>query len=164
MQDKLDTPQQIDNLWRIAESIAEWIRFSDTKAGGVLAVCGVVLTVVFTNPDKIIAAVTCDWLIRSIFILTSLSLIASVICSFLCLNPRLNNKNPTSIIYFGHIQERFMSFETYNDETTVYFNDIEKLKRQLSAQIYTNSKIAWSKFRLVSISIRFFCAFSFFLG
>ncbi len=85
--------------------IASWSRFSDTKAGGVIAL-NALLFGLHAEPLKSIlvagnqnATVTPDWM----FIVSLLMGLASVIAALWSMLPKVESRESNSILYFGHI-------------------------------------------------------------
>lgn len=146
----------IENYWRILQSTNEWIRFSDIKAGVILGIYGVLLTVISTDLKDIYETISKSYFQLFLIILLFSFIFLSGLFSFLCINPRLKNNNTNSIIYFGSIAIKFKNSTEYiSNSSNVLANDIE-IRTQLAEQIHTNSKIAWKKFSNVTWAIRFF--------
>ena len=119
---------------------------------------GVVLTIIYTNANSVYEFSSANWFTILLTITIAGTSLASIIYSFLVINPRLKNDNPTSLIYFGHIQEKFKTYTDYFQSAKVILNDKDKLDEQLSEQIHINSKVAWKKFTFITISLRYFFA------
>ena len=49
-----------ETLWKTLSNIIDFIKYSDAKATAILTVQGVLLTVVFTNADNVIALCIAD--------------------------------------------------------------------------------------------------------
>jgi Family of unknown function (DUF5706) len=145
-------------LWNILTKTTDWVKYSDTKAVLLLTLHGVVLTVIYTNANSVYEFSSSNWFtILLTFAIAGTSL-ASIIYSFLVVNPRLKNNNPTSLIYFGHIQEKFKNYTDYFQSAKAVLNDKEKLDEQLAEQIHINSKVAWKKYSFIGLSFRYFFA------
>lgn len=142
--------------WSTLLKNIEWIKFSETKAVVIITVYGVILTIVYSNAKEILSFIENSNLILALTVLSALFSIGSVLCSFLALNPILKNADPDSIIYFGHIQEKFSSSEDYSKYANEVIADSERLNQNIADQVYQTSKIAWRKFQLISWGIRFF--------
>ncbi len=149
---------RIEEYWKVLSNTNEWIKYSDTKATILLTLYGVLLTIIYTNAEETLNALTKSNWILVFSILSGISSIVSVVFSFLCINPRLKNENPNSIIYFGHIQSKFNNASDYRNLANEIINDDSKYIEEISEQVFTNSNIAWKKFSNVSWSIRFFFA------
>ncbi len=146
----------IHELWTILSKITEWVKYSDTKAVLLLTLHGVVLTLIYSNANSIYNFIFTNWLTGLLSILIFTSSFISIIYSFLVVNPRLRNENPTSIIYFGHIQARFKNYLEYYQMAKSILKDEDKMNEQLAEQIHINSIIAWKKFTYIAMSIRFY--------
>jgi len=148
-------PKHSDRYWQILQLNIEWLRFSETKATLVLTVYGVIFTIAYANSTAVFTSLsTSGWLLILIFLYGGLSL-TSIVFAFLCVNPALKNKSPTSIIYFGHIKKD-VSVATYKTRAQVIIDDEDKLTDEITEQIHIISKIAWQKYRSVGWSLRFF--------
>lgn len=142
--------------WNIILKNIEWIKFSEAKAVLILTIYGVLLTIIYSNSASVFAALnTSNWLVF-FSTLSGLSSLISIIFSFLSVNPVLQNKDPNSIIYFGHIKEKFSSVKEYKKYSLDIIADDKKFISNLCDQVYQTSKIAWRKFKLVTWGIRSF--------
>ena len=142
--------------WNILGNTNDWIKYSDTKATILLTLYGVIITIIYSNASESLNGITnSNWTIFFSTLSIILSLL-SIIFAFLCINPRLNNDNPNSIIYFGHIQKKFKNAEEYSTKASEIISSENNYQKELTEQIHTNSKIAWKKFKNISWSIRFF--------
>ena len=145
-----------EEYWKILNKITDWIKFSDTKAVVVLTVYGIIITIIYSNSKDVY-----DYLSNSSFsiilsIIIGVLSFLSVLFSFLAINPRLKNPNANSIIYFGHIQEKYNNPSDYYLQSQQILTDENEYEKQISEQVFVNSKIAWKKFKNVSYSIRCF--------
>ncbi|MDG3546260.1 Pycsar system effector family protein [Methanobacterium formicicum] len=141
----------INSLWNIYNTVNEWIKFSDTKAAVVLATNGVILSLFFSNIFNYIKIEQLTILIIILIIIGTTAGLFSIIFAILCLVPNTNNYKLKSLIFFGDIA-KFESPEKYSDEVgKKLFND---LKRQISQEIWINSRIASNKYDNVSYSIK----------
>jgi len=144
--------------WNILNSTQEGIRYSDTKATIILTLYGVILTIVYSNAQAVLKAIETS---NSVFFFSLAAIIfaaISILFAFLCVNPRLKNKNPKSIIYFGHIQKKFSTYEDYQSKANEILTNEANYSSELSEQIHSNSKVAWQKFSNVAWCIRFLFA------
>lgn len=151
---KNNTADQSDRLWQILLKNIEWIKFSDTKATIILTVYGIIITLVYTNPNEVLASIEKSPLLTGLTILTGLMSVTAIYFTFKCLNPRLNNYNPTSLLYFGHIKQKFDTHQDYYKEFNQLITDEKEYGLQISEQILTTSQIAWRKFYDVSWAVR----------
>lgn len=145
---------RIEHYWRTYQMINDWTKFSDTKAGIIVTVFGLFLTIIYTNSEAVYTAITASLLILILSIICCATSIISIFFAFICVNPRLKNKNTKSVFYFGHIAQN-NDFSEYRNYSKTILNNENLIEDQLSEQVYVNSTIAWKKFKNVSISIRF---------
>ncbi|SDP86407.1 hypothetical protein SAMN05428975_3127 [Mucilaginibacter sp. OK268] len=152
----MSTTQHNQRYWEILQTNIEWLRFSETKATLVLTVYGVLFTLIYTNSTAVFTSVSASgWLLFMVFVYVGFAL-TSIGFAFLCINPILQNKNPNSIIYFGHISKKFKNKREYMDFAKTILDDEEKYADQITEQIYVISKVAWNKYVKVTWALRFF--------
>jgi hypothetical protein len=145
-----------EKYWNILQQINDWVKYSETKASIILTVHGIIITVVYSNSKSVFEALNqSNFLFYSTLLYIALSIL-SIFFSFRCVNPRLKNPNPTSIIYFGHIAKKFPNFKNYYNHSKPIIVDENAFSEQISEQIFINSGIAWKKFVNVSWSLRIF--------
>lgn len=142
-----------DDYWKILQNINEWIKFSDQKGVFVITTYSVILTLIYTNSADIYQAVTNSKILTISSILCALFSAISIFFSFKCLSPNLSNVNKSSIFFFGHIANHKNHNDYHSYSKSILQNGVE-IEENLSEQIYTNSKIATNKFKLVTWSIR----------
>ena len=158
--------KQIDDLQHTYDSVNSWVNNCDQKAGILLTVVGVAMTILTTSDflkylrtyifvpfvkywsDE--TDLTFSWSRFSVFVLLLISaamLIASCFYLIKAISAdinyqRMRDENPgmvkNSYIFFGSING--MSFDDFKDEEVDYLDD-------LRSQIYVNSKIATAKFK-----------------
>jgi 1,4-dihydroxy-2-naphthoate octaprenyltransferase len=148
-----------EQYWNILNKTTDWTKFSDTKAVVILTVYGILITVVYSNSSAVYTFISESWFF---ILLTAIAGILGIFYFGYCfkaIDPRLKNDNPNSLIYFGHIQEKYSNSQEYQQDLSKALNEKDGFEKHLSEQIHTNSKIAWAKFKNISISIRFFAAF-----
>ena len=146
-----------ENFWRTYQTVNEWTRFSDAKAGALLTVYGVLYTLIYSNANDVYLAINSSKLICVLTVCCFIASFFSMYFAFKCLNPRLSNPNPRSTIYFGHISQN-VNYNAYLSQATAVFNNEDQTSEHLAEQIFINSTIAWKKFKNVCLSIRFFFA------
>ena len=149
------TAQQTeDRLWKTYSTINEWIRYSDTKAYTLLAVQGVFIGLLYKALD---GSIDSSGLTKILAISGLLLNVCSLVFAFFCVNPRQNVTGPVSPVYFGAIA-KFSSAEDYQSHFNSSFVAPESVEKELSRQIYINSKVADQKFKKVTYSMRCFTA------
>lgn len=145
--------------WDILKSINEFIRFSDTKAGVVLAFAGGSAAYLSNKVEvirSIIVAHQSDpwgWILYVATLLFVIGLLATLVSAFATLRPMLTLGKKRSPIFFKHIAE------DYADDHTVYAKQVLKdlddssFDEEMAEQIVTNSKIATKKYFWVDKAI-----------
>ncbi len=140
-----------DALWKVLERNSDWIKFSDVKAGVIITVYGIIISIIYSNATDVYVALKNNWLPILLFISAGCCTTVSIIFAFKCINPRLKNNKSDSNLYFGSIAKNYSKFEDYRAslKNVNYKEDLEE-------QVYTTSKIANDKFINVTWCIRFF--------
>lgn len=139
--------------FKIYDLINNWIKFSDTKAGVIIAFNMSLLGVVLNKADKfdIISQLECSKyffiLILFIFFLSS---VLSMFNAILSVHPSLKTGTNGSNIYFAHIAKR--DLESFRNDIA---SDKYSFEDDLSSQIKTNSDICWKKYVRISWAIKF---------
>lgn len=144
-----------ETLWRTHESIHSWIHSTNTKAEIILGVNGIITSVFLTSDlEALKTYITGHPLIYIPLMLSTLSTIASIIYSILCINPRLEVGAPQSLIYFSHIAQRFSHAPSYENAIRESLIDDNELLHDLASQVWANAKVATAKFYYVTWAIR----------
>jgi hypothetical protein len=143
--------------WEILQINIDWLRFSESKAGIILTVYGVIFTLGYTNATSVFKSMEqSGFLIFLIFTYGILSLISIGFC-FACLNPNLKNEEEeSSIIYFGHISKTHKKYKEYKAYAQSILDNEDKFTDQITEQIFVNSALAWKKYKHVSWALRLF--------
>lgn len=125
--------------------VNEWVRFCDSKAGILLALQGIILTIIFTltviprlgwNPAFVLFVVGC--------VLFGIS----IVIGLNAVMPILEVGQPTSKIFFGHVA-------TY-EKSSDYISEVNKgydFETDILTQIWANSIVAWRKYSLIKSAI-----------
>lgn len=157
--DTLDTEEQIEEAKASLDRINGWINSCDSKAGTVLALTGVLLTIIFTNDgmaemynvlQNIIPPANFCTVLYIVFLGSSMLMLCYGIGRLiLSLLARINAdiyQQPElitdSVLFFGKISNR----PSYQ----IFQNDVLSIKKEdylkdLLSQVYINSKIANEK-------------------
>jgi hypothetical protein len=151
----LSTYEKYEQYWQILKNNQEMIRFSEVKAGLVMSIYGILFSVLLNSSTGIRDEIA-DWpwylfIMIIVFVLATLS---SLYYAFKCFRPRFENKNPTSVIYFGDVVSDFKEYKSYHAFLEKTVVDDHEMSLQLAEQIHTNSSIAARKFQAVSKSIK----------
>jgi hypothetical protein len=146
--------EKYESYWYILKYNQEMIRFSEVKAGFIISIFGILFGLLFNSIDQVKLLVTDSIFAMSLAGIFVLFALMSFYYSFLCFIPRFENKNPTSVVYFGDIVNDFPTYPDYHNYVENIMNDEKEMSIQLAEQIHTNAVIATKKFRAVSKSIR----------
>lgn len=166
--DTFDIEEQIEEAKASLDRINGWINSCDSKAGTVLALIGVLLTIIFTNDGMaemynvlqyiIPPANFCTYLYIIFLGISIFMLCYGIMRLILTLVARINSniyQQPglitNSVLFFGKISNR----SSYQ----VFQNDILSIKKDdylkdLLSQVYINSKIANEKYVNYNIGIK----------
>jgi hypothetical protein len=129
--------------------VSEWIRVADAKAGATLAVGGAVLALAAARlrglPTSSGAA------LAALFVAILLAA-ASVLLAIWTVMPRARRLRVSSISHYGTIAA-FSSAADYRVAALATFTVPDKLADALAGHIWTLSRIAMTKYRLVSAAI-----------
>lgn len=157
--DTLDTEEQIEEAKASLDRINSWINSCDSKAGTVLALIGVLLTIIFTNDgmaemynvlQNIVPPANLCTVLYIVFLGSSVFMLCYGIARLiLSLVARINTniyKQPgliiDSVLFFGKISNR-PSYLTF--QNNVLSMKKEDYLKDLLSQVYINSKIANEK-------------------
>lgn len=143
-----------EDLWRTMQTISDWIRVADAKAGATLAIDGVVLALLsgrLRGPTGLSAAST-----------VSLSLgvalaAASGLLAIWAVVPRTKRLRADSMVHYGTIAA-FESAAAYHDAALALHADPEALSKALTGHIWIISRSARTKYLLVIWAIRLLAA------
>ena len=144
-----------NNFWEQLERLEKLIRASELKAGLILSFQSLILGLFFDRLDAL--QITFEKNIAFIVIVSLWLICASVSIYFAikCFMPRLEVKFKKNVFFFGDAARSFGDIEEYTKELLkVYLNE-EELFKQLSEQIYIESKIIDEKFNNVKKSIKY---------
>ena len=124
------------------QMINDWVRFCDSKAGILLALQGIILTIIFTvtsRPDS-------GWNPAFIlFIIGNMIFSVSIIIGINTILPILEVGQPNSKIFFGHISS-YENPKKYIQEVNQPSYNFEE---DVLTQIWANSRVAWRKYELI---------------
>ena len=146
-------------LWNTYSTVNEWIRFSDTKAALILAFYGAVGA--FSIPGIIDhMRLINDYAVLQILLALGIAIsIISTLLSLIALAPTLRikdikNKNH-SLLYFQAISDNFNDSSEYSKSIEEMLSNESESHRQVSEQIWANSKVASKKYMAVTWSVWF---------
>ncbi len=148
--------EKTGNYWKILETTLEWIRYSDAKATAILTIYGIIVTVVFSKFEEVMNLQEESSYLWMLMMLPLLSSLVAIFYGFRCINPRMEKSDNASIMFFGSITKRYKTEEEFRQATHKVLDSKVGLDDDLAHQIFINSRVAYKKFRDVSLSIRFF--------
>jgi len=153
---KISTYEKYEQYWAILKNNQEMIRFSEVKAGLVVSIFGVLFSLMLNSVTWIKDAIE-HWHMIQIGILGLFILLTmiSLFYAFRVFMPRFENKNPTSVIYFGDIVADFKEYKAYHAYLENAVVDDAQMSMQLAEQIHTNSSIALKKMQSVNKAMRY---------
>lgn len=154
--DRINTYEKYEQYWAILRNNQEMIRFSEVKAGLVISIFGILFSLILNSATWIREEIE-DWSIFKVFILGAFIFVTLIALyyAFRCFIPRFENKNPTSVIYFGDIVSDFGEYKAYHEFLEKTVIDDHEMSLQLAEQIHTNSRIATKKMQAVTMAMRF---------
>lgn len=136
----------IEDSWRLLNSVNEWIRFADAKAGGALAGAGVLAGALASAGLSEKFADAPHAAVRFGLASGGFAILSAAIALW-CLIPTLRVGEPVSLIYFEHVARRYKN-DTDGHAAAVrdLLSDEDKYFKEVAAQLWANSKVARSKF------------------
>jgi hypothetical protein len=149
---KVDLPDT-DNLWRTLEFVSEWVKFADAKAGAILAADGVLLALLIGQLDDSRRSAVALAVLRCAIACA----VSSGILAVWAVVPRVHSSGSDSLIHYGRIS-KFASFENYRDTVTAAHAAGDEIPTALMLHIWTLSRVARHKYRLISWAVRLLAA------
>ena len=150
----LDTDSSVEQNWKILQYNVEFVRFFDTKATIIITTYGLIITFICSTAEVTYAMLVENKILFALTVLSASCALIAVFYAFRCLNPRLIKLNSQTVIFFGHIANH-KSYKEFDEKLEMVLSETAMYKKQLSEQIFTNSKVAYGKFRNVAYSMRF---------
>ncbi|CAG7637547.1 DUF5706 domain-containing protein [Rhodococcus opacus] len=145
------SPDPVDTAWKIHSALTDWTGKVDTKASFALTIESALLVGVITlsSKDRVFEHLS-GWAVFW-YVLGNVLLVLGVVCAAWVVRPRLRSSNlapesQSNFIYFGHLRES--TPETVQDHL-----ENTPILPVLSKQLVEMSKIAWTKHRLVQVSM-----------
>ena len=139
-----------DNLWRTLQSVSDWIRVADAKAGAALAIDGALLAITAARLRGTTAlsstATVGSSLTIAVAALSGLLAIWSVV-------PRTRWLRANSMVHYGTIAA-FSTSGAYHKAAVAAFSEPDGIVEALTAHIWTISRSARRKYRLVTLAIQ----------
>jgi len=142
-----------ERYWLILQNIVDWLRFSETKASVILTSYGVLFTIFYTNAAAVFSSIKHPGAVRALVIMFGIACLASIVAAFLTIRPRLRNNNPTSILYFRHIQKKYKTAAEYKRAAHAILDSEDQYTDHLTEQIHTISRVADAKYVCAGLAI-----------
>ena len=140
----------IETLWKTYNVINEWIRFSDTKAGAILAANGIIASIVLPKLSDHKVFLNNHPTLLILLMMGITTAFISIILSIICLNPTLKIGTKTnSVIFFANIAENFQTHDEYEKNALDVLIDEKHAAAQIAQQVWANSKVALKKYKAV---------------
>ena len=146
---------ETSNYWHILQDTVGWIKFADQKAALTITANGLIITLLSSNTSIINSQLEGSGLFLTILFVALISLIGSIIFSFLCVIPRLKKPQKVSIIYFENIHSKFKSQEEYYQELKHVSANSSSLEEQIAQHIFMKSDVATKKFKFIRLGLIF---------
>ena len=140
----------VADLWQTLQQVSEWVRFADTKAAAILALDGIIATILvtkFTNESFS----QLNLIIPIALAVTALSLIVSAFACMSCILPRLNIGGADNLIYFTGIA-RFESGPRFLEAVQAASNG-GAYEIELATEIWSRSLSASRKYYFIKLAI-----------
>ena len=145
---------QLECSWNIYNSIKDWIKFSDTKAGAIVAFYGVSGGVLLINSRDKAEFLVSNFFILFFFLVTVVFSSISLLYALLVILPRETESHTHSLIYYRDIAENFTNDNHYSHDFNIGFKGEDSAIKEVTKQIWVLSKIATKKYYWVSWSMR----------
>lgn len=158
---------ETENFIETHKTIADWIRFADTKAAVTLTVNGVLLGVLIPTLKAYLSDRTAvrptpwwEYLTVALFIAWLLFLVISAVHSFLCILPIRGEGRQVALEHTTHFHPAAVSQQYPMKERERFVADCEKIgpggfKREVLTAILVDSHLSNAKYRAVTLSIKF---------
>lgn len=138
-----------DDLWRTLQTVSDWIRVADAKAGAALAIDGVLLAIITARLRATAAP-------SALAVAGSSATIAvaavSALLAIWAVVPRTRWLRANSLVHYGTIAA-FGTASAYRTAAVAAFTDPNGVVEALTAHIWTISRSAVRKYRLVTLAI-----------
>jgi len=145
-----------NNFWEQLERLEKLIRASELKAGVIFSFHSLILGLFADRLEHFNQIFDGKSLLIILVILWIFSVLISIFFCFKCFKPRLETKYDKNVFFFRNAVNDFGNIEEYTKKIIEVIGSEDKLHKQLSEQIYVESKIIDQKFKSVNKSIQFF--------
>jgi hypothetical protein len=145
-----DAEARRDDLWRTLQTVSDWIRVADAKAGATLTVDGVVMALLASR----LRGSTPMPFISTLGLSTGIGLAAvSGLLAIWAVIPRARRLGADSMVHYGTIAA-FESAAAYHDATLALHANSDVLAEALTKHIWIISRSARIKYMLLIWGIR----------
>jgi len=142
---------KIETLWKTYNVINEWIRFSDTKAGAILAANGVIASIVLSKLAESKVFLDNNTIFFYPLIIGIILTCISIVSAIICITPTLKiGTKSNSVIFFANIAENFETYNEYEKKALDVLIDEKHAAAQIAQQVWANSKVALKKYKAVA--------------
>jgi len=145
--------QIIEVLWDNYILVTDLIKFSDAKAGAILAADSVIALSIFANMNNIKEYIVNNDIILLLFIIGAIAYCGSFLLAVFSIIPKMKIDKEKSILFFGHIAENYKSAQDYEKDAIEKLGEEKVLISEICQEIWINSLIARKKYALVSWSL-----------
>jgi len=145
----------LDNMWNTYNAVKDWIIFSDTKAGAIVAFYALFGSTFLPKFIEIKTQIFSSWLLSILWILIITFSSVSILFALCCLYPQKRVTSSHSLIFYRDIFEDYPSPQKYSFKCQKESYDDFSNMKDISGQVWALSKVATRKYDLVSYSIQF---------
>jgi pycsar effector protein len=139
-----------EDLWRTLQTVSDWIRVADAKAAATLTVDGVILAILTTKLGSTPNPTPVGTVVLSVAV--ALTAVSGLLAIWAVV-PRTRRLKARSMVHYGTIA----AFETpamYCSAAISTFTNPDDLAKALADHIWTISRSAVRKYRLVTLGIQ----------
>lgn len=148
--------EKMEQHWHILHLNHQMIRYSEVKAGMVITLFSILVTLSFKGENLMEEEISNSVILQILLSAAAITVSISFYYAVRAFYPRFFDKNPKSVIYYGDVATEFKNYKEYQKELLGCANNIQAMSTQVAEQIHTLSNIAKVKFRNVSQSVKFF--------
>ena len=143
------------HYWNSINYFVGLIKSSELKAGLILSFYGIILNFMYQNTEESGKYFSDNLSLKILLGLWFVCCLISIYYSIRSFIPKIENKYPTNIFFFGDIISKYGNIEEFAQTFHKTSLNEEESYKQLGEQIFINAKIANMKFKYVSLSFRF---------
>ena len=148
--------EKMEQHWHILRLNHQMIRYSEVKAGMVITLFSILITLAFKGENLMEEEIANSIILKILLSAAAITVAISFYYAVKAFYPRFFDKNPKSVIYYGDVATEFSDYNEYQKELLSCSENINSMSSQVAEQIHTLSNIAKAKFRNVSQAVKFF--------